>query len=165
MFETIYTEGNKMKGKMKFAFAAVFLAVFMVCTVTASSVSAAEFIVQNSLDDDVSMAFTYFNRATGLWTTEGWWGVDGNDEMTLNINNIDTSKKVFYVGMVGKTFYLDKSQMGSPTRRWITDKPFKFDSPSDKKPNRNAYSVSFYECKYSEGAGGYVIRINTRPVG
>jgi uncharacterized membrane protein len=66
---------------------AVFLSGFSVLTA-----DAAEVIVQNTLDNRVSISLTYFDRSTGLWTTKGWWNVAGNDDRTIIINNVDESK-------------------------------------------------------------------------
>ena len=155
-----------MKGKVKFAFAAVLL-VFTVCAVAVPSASAARVILQNTLDNRVNIAITYFDRATGLWTTRGWWRVDGNSDRTINIDNVDTGRNVLYVGMSGNTMYLDRSTLDSdPINRWISDDSFRFDSTSNSKPSgKNVRTVPFYRSRYSRSDGAYIIRIDTRPVG
>ena len=152
-----------MKVKVKFALGV--LLVFIVCAAT-SCASAAEFIFQNTLDNRVNIAVTYYDRATGLWTTRGWWSVEGNNTRTVNIGNIDTSKDVYYAGVNGNALYYDKSTLNSDSaNRWISDDTFRFDSTrTDKPAGENVRTVRFYKCRFSEGAAAYVIRIDTRPV-
>ena len=153
-----------MKGKMKFAL--VILLVFMVGAVTVSSASAAEIIVQNTLDNKVHMAFVYYDRASGLWTTRGWQGVDGNSSKTIKYDNLDASRGVYYIAMRGKTIYLDKSTLNNDTvRRWVRDETFVFDFSAKPSSGTNRDLVTFYKSRYSQGAGAFVIRIDTRPVG
>ena len=153
-----------MKVKVKFALGV--LLVFIVCAAT-STASAAEFIFQNTLDNRVNMAVTHYDRATGLWTTQGWWSVKGNNSRTVNIDNVDTSKDVYYAGVNGDALYYDRSTLNSDSaNRWISDDAFQFDSAINDRPaGRNVRTVRFYKCRYSEGAAAYVIRIDTRPVG
>ena len=154
-----------MRGKVKYALGV--LLVFMVAAATVSSASAAEFIFQNMLDNRVNMAVVYYDRASGLWTTRGWWSVEENNSRTVNIDNVDTSKDVYYVGVNGNVLYYDRSTLNSDSaNRWISDDAFRFDSATTDRPvGRNVRTVRFYKCRYSEGAGAYVIRIDTRPVG
>ena len=153
--------------KVKAKFALVILLTFMVAVATASSASAAEFIFQNTLDNRVNMAVVYYDRATRLWTTRGWWSVEGNKSRTVNINNVHMSKDVYYAGVNGNALYYDKSTLNSDAaNRWISDDSFRFDSIiSDKPAGKNVRTVRFYKCRYSEGAAAYVIRIDTRPAG
>ena len=153
-----------MNGKVRFALAV--LLVLMVGAVTVSSASAAEIIVQNTLDNKVNMAFLYYDRSSGLWTTRGWQGVEGNSSRTIKYDNVDSSKGIYYVAMRGKTIYLDKSTLNNNTvRRWIRDEAFSFDFTGKPNSGTNMEIVNFYKSRYSEGAGAFVIRIDTRPVG
>ena len=140
--------------KVKAKFALVILLTFMAAVAAASSASAAEFIFQNMLDNRVNMAVTYYDRATRLWTTRGWWSVEGNKSRTVNIDNIDASKDVYYAGVNGNALYYDKSTLNSDSaNRWISDDAFRFDSARNDKPaGKNVRTVRFYKCRYSEGA-------------
>ena len=150
-----------MKGKMKFAL--WILLVFMVCA--ASSVSAAEVIIRNTLDNNVSVAFLYFDRATELWTTWGWWNVGGNASRTIKIENVNSNGGVYYAAISGSSHYVDKSTLNSAQyKRWVIDEPFKINF--DGKPKgKNARQILFYKSKYSNDAGAYIIRIDAKPVG
>ena len=154
-----------MKGKTKFALE--ILLTFMVLVAKVSSASAAEVIVQNALDNRVNAAVLYFDRAAGLWTTRGWWGVNGNSSITITVKNVDASKGVYYAGMRGKALYYDSSTLNSDSaNRWISDDSFWFNGATNDKPaGKNVRTVRFYKCRYSEDAGAYVIRIDTRPAG
>ena len=150
--------------KVKAKFALVILLAFMVAVTEASSASASEFIFQNTLDNRVNMAVAYYDGATGLWTTRGWWSVEGNSLKTVNINNVDMSKDVYYAGVNGNALYYDKSTLNSDAaNRWISDDAFLFDNTrTDKPAGKNVRTVRFYKCRYSEGAAAYVIRVDTR---
>jgi hypothetical protein len=139
----------------------------MVYAAAVSSASATEFIFQNTLDNRVNMAVVYYDRSTGLWTTRGWWTVEGNDSKSVNINNIDSSKDVYYTGINGNSVYLDRLTLTDDTvNRWISDDAFRFDSTGKDRPSgKNVRIAQFYKCRYSEGAGAYVVHIDTRPVG
>ena len=155
-----------MKGKVKFAVIAV-LFVFMVVAAAASSASAAEVIFQNTLDNRVTVAVLYYDRATGLWTAKGWWHVDGNTSKTINIDNVDASKAVYYHAYYGNTHthYVDKSTLNSdPVNRFVRREVFEFNT-TGRPSGTNVRIVPFYRSRYSEGAGAHVVRIDTRPVG
>jgi uncharacterized membrane protein len=152
-----------MKKKMRFAF--VFVLAVMVYG-TAGSAFAAEVVIQNTLDNDIGVAVLYFDRATRLWTTKGWWNVSGDDDRTLTINNVDESKGMYYHASAGKTAYVDRKALEDPTNRWVSGKAFTYEGTSKTKPKgENVHSALFYKCRYSEGAGAFIVRIDTRPVG
>ena len=154
-----------MKEKVKYALGV--LLAFMVTAATVSSASAAEFIFQNTLDNRVSIAVAYYDSSEGLWTTRGWWSVEGNKSRTVNIKNIDASKDVYYAGVNGNALYYDKSTLNSDSaNRWVSDDSFRFDSATTDKPaGKNVRTIRFYKCRYSKGAAVYVIRIDTKPAG
>ena len=153
--------------KVKVKFALVFLLIFIATATMVSSASATELIFQNMFDNSINMAVVYYDKASGLWTTRGWWSVEGNKSRTVNINNIDSSKDVYYAGVNGNALYYDKSTLNSDsTNRWVSDDSFRFDSAiTDKPAGKNVRTVRFYKCRYSKGAAAYVVRIDTKPAG
>lgn len=129
-----------------------------------SGLAANRCIFQNTLGSNVNMAVTYYNKAIGRWVTTGWWLVKGNKSLSAIMDNADTSKNVYYVGMNGKNIYYDSATLYSDSvNRWIDNNAFWFDSPqSDKPKGKNVRTVRFYKCRYSEEVGAYAIRLDTR---
>jgi uncharacterized membrane protein len=158
---------GKVSMKLKVKLALGVLLFFMACAAAVSSASAADFIFHNTLDDKVNIAVVYYDRNAGLWTTRGWWTVEGNDSRTVNIDNVDTSKDTYYTGINGNAVYLDKSTLSSDSlESWISDDTFRFNSTGKDRPaGKNVRTVRFYRCRYSKGAGDYVVRIDTKPEG
>ena len=154
-----------MKAKARFALGV--LSAFIVAAAMVSPASATEFIFQNTLDNRVNMAVAYYDIATGRWTTQGWWSVEGNNSRTVRIDNVDTSKDVYYAGVNGNALYFDNSTLNSDSaNRWISDNSFRFDGATTDRPaGNNVRIVRFYKCRYSEVAATYVIRIDTRLAG
>ena len=160
--------------KLKETFAALVLTAFLLAANAiavkpafagpSAELSANKCIFQNTLGSNVNMAVTYYNKAIGRWVTTGWWLVKGNKSASAIMDNADTSKNVYYVGVNGKNIYYDSATLYSDSvNRWIDNGAFWFDNPqSDKPKGKNVRTARFYKCRYSEEAGAYVIRLDTR---
>ncbi len=132
----------------------------------ASPASAAEMIIHNTLDNKVQIAILYYDRATDQWTTRGWWDVLGNSDRTLDISNVDTDKGMYYFAKFGKNAYVDKSTIeGEYAHRWVSNDVFRFDFDGKPSSGTKLREELFYKSHYSEGAGGFVVTIDTMPVG
>ncbi|MDR0356160.1 MAG: DUF1036 domain-containing protein [Deltaproteobacteria bacterium] len=151
-------------GKRKFAM--MFLTAFLVFGVNISRAEAAEVLVNNTLDNPVSLAFCYTDRSTGLWTTAGWYTVEGNTTMKIIIYNVDPKPVFYYAARNGNLTYVDKGSIQKTTTAWVVDDIFKFEGEGKPKTKqKNLRVIRFYGAKKSNSGDGYSIRIDTRPVG
>lgn len=153
-----------VNGKMKFPM--MFLAAVLIFGLNMSRAEAADVFVRNTLDNKVNMVFCYKDRSTGLWTTAGWWAVEGNSSRKIVINNVQSGSVFYYAAFNGKTAYVDQSALSKTTTAWVSDESFRFDGegkPRTKK--RNLRTELFYGARKLKDGGGYSIRIDTRPVG
>jgi uncharacterized membrane protein len=144
----------------------VLVALAAMVLVFADTAAAMSVMVQNTLDNNVSVCITYVDRSTGLWTTQGWWNVKGNDDREFTIDNVDESKALYYHASQGNTVYADRKSMGAEAiRRWVSNKTFTQDTVNGKPNIPSPYLAEFFRGFYSDGYGGLVIRIDTKPVG
>lgn len=142
------------------------MVALLLTALSATGAFATEIIVTNEMSNDVNMAFLYFDSSSGLWTTKGWYSVDGGGQRTINFKVIDKSKGVYYAAFSGNTSYVDSSTLERDrVTRWISDERFEFDFKEKPANGKNLRIAPFYRCRYSEGAGAFIVRIDTRPKG
>ena len=154
-----------MRGKTKFALGVTLAFMLAAASIFfARSASASKFIFQNTLDNGIYVAVAYYDGASGSWVTQGWWAVDGNNSMMFTIENVDIEQSVYYVGINRDNFYLDSSTLNSDfVNRWVLGYNFRFDGKKNDRPaDENIRLVRFYKCRYSDGSGAYVVRIDAK---
>ena len=138
----------------------------LLLALSAAGAGAAEIIITNEMSNEVNMAFLYFDSSSGLWTTKGWYAVEGGGDRTIVFKVIDKSKGVYYAAFSGSTSYVDSSTLDRErVNRWISDERFQFDFNYKPSSGKNLRIAPFYRCRYSEGAGAFTVRIDTRPKG
>ncbi len=145
------------------------LGVCLLLLVLASSspVSATELFVDNQLENRVSISVVYYDKARGGWVTRGWYNIDGSTEKTFVIHNADPSKGAYYhaTTSIGE-LCADSSQLGETMKRWVDKASFVFGGSGKTKPEGKAVRLEpFYRLEYSEGFGGWVLRVDTIPNG
>ena len=109
--------------------------------------------------------FPVFRQFVRLWTTKGWYRWTEGGQRTINFKVIDKSKG-HYAAFSGNTSYVDSSTLERDrVTRWISDERFEFDFKEKPANGKNLRIAPFYRCRYSEGAGAFIVRIDTRPKG
>jgi len=142
------------------------LLVLTAAVATAASTYALPIRVINTLDDTISVSICYYNRATGLWTTEGWWTIEGNTTKNVNVSNVDDRKKIYYYAKTKKGWndLVDRKTIERQgVQKWVSSDRFKNDTGKKPRSGNNLRLVLFYECRYNE-LDPY-IRIDTQPAG
>lgn len=145
----------------------IFLSLVAWLLVTTMPALATELFVDNQLENKISVSVVYFDKARDSWVTKGWYNLDGVSEKTFTIHNADPSKGAYYYAETGGgERCADSNQLGKTMKRWIDKASFTFAGSANSKPDGKAVRLApFLPMQYSEGFGGWVLRIDRIPNG
>ena len=98
----------------------------------ATSAYAATYTFSNSLNIWLDVAMVYVDTDTGVLTTEGWWHIEPNSEIIINVY-ADESHDVYYVAYNNNQYFDSNTPVSPDIKRWV--RPNMFTYTTDGKPD------------------------------
>ena len=118
---------------------------------TPAATSPTEFVIQNTLGNDIDVSVAYYDITKRAYTTRGWYSVKAGQSRTLKFENVSPKSGVYFHAEANGAVYSDKRGDGKKYNRWISNSSFAY--VGDEKPTegKNIRSGVFFRCNELSG--------------